>query len=57
MHCLTRIDDVIVNTHCDVTMGRGCCLGSNMMSQWVDNVGMDTKQSRDQTLNNILKTS
>ncbi len=31
-------NDVTVNTHCDVTMGRWCCLGNHISQQWVGDV-------------------
>ncbi len=37
--------DITVNTHCDVTMVRWHCLGNYVMSQWVGDVSIDTKQS------------
>ncbi len=35
--------DVTVNTHCDVTIGRRCCLVDNHVpSQWLGDIVMDT---------------
>ncbi len=31
-------NDVTVNTHCDVTMGRWRCLGNHISQQWVGDV-------------------
>ncbi len=31
-------NDITVNTHCDVTMGRWCCLGNHILQQWVGDV-------------------
>ncbi len=31
MWCITMGNDITVNTHCDVTMGRWHCLGNHMM--------------------------
>ncbi len=31
-------NDVTVNTHCDVTMGRWCCLGNHISQQWIGDV-------------------
>ncbi len=39
--------DVIVNTHCHVTVGLWCCLGNYVTSQWIGDVAIDTKQSCD----------
>ncbi len=39
--------EVTVNTHCHVTMGLWLCLGNYVMSQWIGDVAIDTKQSWD----------
>ncbi len=39
--------DITVNTHCHVTMWMWCFLGNYVMSQWVGDVAIDTKQSCD----------
>ncbi len=31
-------NDIIVNIHCDVTMGRWCCLGNHISQQWEGDV-------------------
>ncbi len=41
-------DDITVNTHGLVTMGRCHCLGNYVTSQWVGDVAIDIKQSCDQ---------
>ncbi len=40
--------DVTENSHCHVTMVRWHCLGNYAMSQWVEGIIIDTKQSCDQ---------
>ncbi len=40
--------EITVNTNCDITMGRSCCLGNHVMS--LDDVAIDTRQSCDQQL-------
>ncbi len=42
--------DVTVKAYCDATMGRSHCLGNYVMSQWVGDICIDTKQSCDQQL-------
>ncbi len=42
--------DITQNTHCHVTMGRWGCLGNHIMSQWVGDIVIDTKQSCDERL-------
>ncbi len=49
--------DFTVNTHCHVTMGRWCCLGNYVMSQWVGDIVIDTKQSCDQQPGSFTKRS
>ncbi len=44
-----------VNAHCYVIMGRWYCLGNYVMSQWVGDIAIDTKQSCDQQLGSIIQ--
>ncbi len=46
-HSISLHHDIIVNTHCHVTMGLWWCLGKYVMSQWIGDVVIDTKQSCD----------
>ncbi len=43
-------NNITVNTHCDITMGRLHCLGNPMISPWGVDIAIDTKQSCDQQL-------
>ncbi len=47
--------DVTVNTHCDMTMVRWCCVGNYVMSQCIGDVAIDTKQSCDKQLQSFTQ--
>ncbi len=51
------LNDITVNTHCDQTMGWCCCLGNYVMSQWVGDIVIDTKQSCDQQLGSFTRST
>ncbi len=42
---ISLLHNITVNIHCHVRMGRWLSLANLVMSQWVDDVGIDTKQS------------
>ncbi len=47
--------DITVNTNCVQTMGRRCCLGNYVTSQWVGGIAIDTKQSCDPQFGSFLQ--
>ncbi len=53
--CSMSLPHVTVNTHCDQTMGRCCCVGHYVMSQWVGDVAIDTQQLCDQQLGSFTQ--